>query len=344
MSAAGLLAVEDLRVWFGPARRPLRAVDGVSLAVAPGGTTGLVGESGSGKTTLGRAVLRLERITAGRVVFDGADVTTFDRRRLKHFRRQAQMVFQDPFGSLNPRIKIGRVLEEVLAVHGLRGRAERRTRVGELLGAVGLDPACADRYPHEFSGGQRQRIGIARALAVDPRLIIADEPVSALDVSVQVQILNLLKDLQQARGLAYLFIAHDLAVVRYMCDQVVVMYLGRVMEAAPAAALFSRPAHPYTKALLKAVPDVRRNLAARRDREGTGGIPGDCPVTARALGGCPFHPRCPLAGEVCRREMPPLRELARGHQCACHFCQEEEKDGVSNVPLSCGGFCVADER
>jgi oligopeptide/dipeptide ABC transporter ATP-binding protein len=217
-------------------------------------------------------------------------------------------------------------LEEVLAVHGLRGRAERRTRVGELLGAVGLDPACADRYPHEFSGGQRQRIGIARALAVDPRLIIADEPVSALDVSVQVQI-SLAQGSPAGPWPGLSVYAHDLAVVRYMCDQVVVMYLGRVMEAAPAAALFSRPAHPYTKALLKAVPDVRRNLAARRDREGTGGIPGDCPVTARALGGCPFHPRCPLAGEVCRREMPPLRELARGHQCACHSARRRKKMG-----------------
>ena len=255
-----LRTVQDLSVCFGP----LRAVDGVALDVGRGEIVGLVGESGSGKSTLGRAILRLENVESGRVEFDGQDVLSLKGEDLRRYRRRAQMVFQDPFSSLNPRIRIGDALEEPLAVHNIVPREARRARAGELLEMVGLQPEHLDRYPHEFSGGQRQCIVSARAMAVQPELIIADEPVSALDVSVQAQVLVLLKELQQRTGCAYLFVAHDLAVVRNLCDRVLVMQKGRIVEAGPIADVYDRPQHPYTQALLAAVPDIERGLEARR--------------------------------------------------------------------------------
>ncbi len=319
-----LLEVHDLRVAYdvrdahGRAAR-LRAVDGVSLAVEPGESVGVVGESGCGKTTLGQAVLRLVPIASGRVVFDGEDVSALRGANLKRFRRRAQMVFQDPFGSLNPRLSVGGAIEEVLAVHRLAPRRDRRSRARDLFRQVGLDPVYVDRYPHEFSGGQRQRIGIARALALDPALIIADEPVSALDVSVQVQILNLMKDLQSQRGLAYLFIAHDLAVVRYMCRRILVMYLGVVMESGGGDELFRRPAHPYTEALISAVPDVDRGLEGGDSRRII--LKGDVPSAMQVPSGCRFHPRCPRAEAICASQAPEPREVSPGHRSACHFAE-----------------------
>jgi len=255
-----LLSVENLSVRFGP----LQAVGGVSLEVARGEIVGLVGESGSGKSTLGRAILRLEKVDSGRVVFDGQDVLSLKGEDLRRYRRRAQMVFQDPFSSLNPRIRVGDALEEPLAVHNIVPRESRRARAGELLEMVGLQQEHLDRYPHEFSGGQRQRIVIARAMAVQPELIIADEPVSALDVSVQAQVLILLKELQRKTGCAYLFVAHDLAVVRNLCDRVLVMQKGRIVESGPIEDVYDRPQHPYTQALLAAVPDIERGLEARQ--------------------------------------------------------------------------------
>jgi oligopeptide/dipeptide ABC transporter ATP-binding protein len=321
MNRSPLLEVNDLKVYYGSDDRQVRAVDGVSLRLAKGQCLGLVGESGCGKSTLGRAILRLEPIHSGQVHFNGVDITSLRGADLKAFRRKAQMVFQDPYGSLNPRMSIGRCIEEVLDVHRIGAKEQRMARVRELLEAVGLDPAYAGRYPHEFSGGQRQRIGIARALAVEPELIIADEPVSALDVSVQVQILNLLKDLQQKMNLTYLFVAHDLAVVRYICSDVVVMYLGRIMESGPSEEVYRQPAHPYTVALLSAVPDVDRALKARRSPAGN--LRGDVPSVSGSISGCPFHPRCPRAEARCREEAPVLRTVGTGGRCsACHFAEE----------------------
>jgi oligopeptide/dipeptide ABC transporter ATP-binding protein len=315
-----LLRVRDLvrhfpvrRGMFGRARGVIRAVDGVSFDVGRGETLGLVGESGSGKTTTGRTLLRLIEPTAGRIEFDGRDVVAMGARDLRAIRRRAQIVFQDPFGSLNPRLTVGAAIREVLDVHGL-ARANRPRRVDELLDIVGLRPEHARRYPHEFSGGQRQRVGIARALAVEPDFIVCDEPVSALDVSVQAQVLNLLRSLQHRFGIAYLFIAHDLAVVRHMSDRIAVMYLGRIVETGPARAVVAEPLHPYTKALLSAVPDLRP--AARRERIILGG---EVPDPADPPPGCPFHPRCthPLRDEVCTAARPPLEEKAPGHAAAC---------------------------
>lgn len=259
-----LLEVDGLEVHFGSKRAPLRAVDGISFQVHRGESVGLVGESGCGKTTTGRAIMRLVEIHAGQIRFDGQDVSGLAGRELRAYRKKVQMVFQDPYGSLNARMSVGRAIEEVMNVHGMRDRAERRNRAAQLFEDVGLDPLYMDRYPHEFSGGQRQRIGIARALALDPQLIIADEPVSALDVSVQVQILNLIKDLQQKMNLSYLFVAHDLAVVRYVCDRILVMYQGKIVEEGVPDDLFEHPQHPYTRKLLNAVPDVEKGLANRR--------------------------------------------------------------------------------
>lgn len=323
MKNGTLIEVRDLRVYFGDRKNPVRAVDGVSLEVRRGETLGLVGESGCGKSTLGRTILRLEEPHSGTIRFDGEEVSLFRGTRLQSFRREAQMVFQDPFASLNPRMTVGSAIDEVLRVHkrGL-GATERRQRAVELFQAVGLDPGYLDRYPHEFSGGQRQRIGIARALAVEPRLLIADEPVSALDVSVQVQILNLLKDLKERMDLSYIFVAHDLAVVRYVSDRVMVMYLGRIVESAPASALYVAPAHPYTEALLSAVPDVDRGLRSRSEGSQRVVLQGDIPSAARIIPGCPFHPRCPRARERCCVEVPPLREVGAGRHSACHFAEE----------------------
>ena len=318
-----MLDVQDVRVYYGKVRHPVRAVDGVSFQLWRGAALGLVGESGCGKSTLGRALLRLEPIHSGRVLLDGVDMVRLRGAQLKAFRGRAQMIFQDPYGSLNPRHSVGGMLREAIAVHGHTTRAERDGRVAELLQAVGLDPAYTGRYPHEFSGGQRQRLGLARALAVKPDLIIADEPVSALDVSVQVQILNLLKDLQQQLNLALLFIAHDLAVVRYVCDRILVMYLGKVVESAPAPALFAQPQHPYSEALLSAVPDVGKGLAARA---GGGSqrivLRGDMPSPAQVIPGCPFHPRCHRARERCQTDVPALREVGPDRCSACHFAEE----------------------
>ena len=298
---------------FGSSDQVVRAVDGVSFDIGPGETLGLVGESGSGKTTTGRALLRLIEPTSGSVRFRGREVTEMDSAELRAFRRQAQIIFQDPFGSLNPRLSVGAALREVLEVHGLAEGRETE-RVTELLDLVGLHPSHASRYPHEFSGGQRQRVGVARALAVEPELIVCDEPVSALDVSVQAQVVNLLMDLQERFGLAYLFIAHDLGVVEHVSDRVAVMYLGRIVEMADAATIVTRPRHPYTRALLSAVPVPEPG--GRRDRIV---LPGDVPSPIDPPSGCPFHPRCPHPDrdEECTRVEPPLEPKRDGHLAAC---------------------------
>jgi oligopeptide/dipeptide ABC transporter ATP-binding protein len=300
--------------FFGRERSAVRAVDGVSFWLAKGETLGLVGESGSGKTTTGRALLRLIEPTAGQAFFDGRDVFTMDTGELRRLRRRAQIVFQDPFASLNPRMTVGDMIREVLHVHGLaRGKAAE-ARVRELLQIVGLAPAHADRYPHEFSGGQRQRIGIARSLSVEPDFIVCDEPVSALDVSVQAQVLNLLESLQRRLGLAYLFIAHDLSVVEHVSDRIAVMYLGRIVEMGDAAAVINSPRHPYTRALLSAVPVPEPG--ARRDRIL---LLGDVPSPSHPPPGCPFHPRCqhPLKDADCATIVPPLAEKGPTHFAAC---------------------------
>ena len=294
------------------------AVDGVSLAIAPGETLALVGESGSGKTTLGRCILRLIEPTSGTIRFDGADLLALPPRDLRRARRSLQVIFQDPYGSLNPRMTVGAIVREPLDIHriGRRG-AEREAMVDALFTRVGLDPAMKRRYPHAFSGGQRQRIGVARAIALKPKLIVADEPVSALDVSIQAQVINLLVDLQEADRCAYLFIAHDLAVVERFADRVAVMYLGRIVETAPARDIFTRARHPYTQALLQAipVPDPDRTRDAKAKVVEGAAIPSP----AEPPPGCRFHPRCPIAVEACRREDPPLREIAPGHFAACHL-------------------------
>ncbi len=318
-----LVQVRDLRTYF-PARpggfkagkHVLRAVDGVSFEISPGTTLGLVGESGCGKTTVGRTLLRLVEAIGGSVRFDGVDVLAARRGALRRLRRDMQIVFQDPFGSLNPRMTVERIVAEPLDVHGVGTVRQRRGRVAELLGRVGLRGEDARRYPHEFSGGQRQRIGIARAIALNPRFIVLDEPVSALDVSIQAQILNLLNDLRKELGLTYLFIAHNLAVVRHFSDRVAVMYLGKIIEVADAADLYARPRHPYTMALLSAVPEP--DPARRRERSPVVGEP---PSPLSPPNGCAFHPRCPFATEECRRMTPPLQSepgLSMGHLVACH--------------------------
>ncbi len=319
-----LLDVQDLRKYF-PIHRGLlgrsvgqvRAVDGVSFRLKRGETLGLVGESGCGKSTTGRAILRLIEPTGGRVFFDGLNLEELDRSQLIEFRRRAQIVFQDPFGSLNPRLTVESMLTEVLKVHGLgETRGERSARVSELLEMVGLHAEHAGRYPHEFSGGQRQRIGIARALAVDPEFIVCDEPVSALDVSVQAQVINLLRDLQTTLGLTYLFIAHDLAVVEYMSDRVAVMYLGRIVEMAAGEELYKNPFHPYTRALLSAAP--LRDAKGGRTRERIR-LSGDVPSPIRAQTGCPFYSRCPHPDkdEECRNVLPLLEVKTPSHLAAC---------------------------
>jgi oligopeptide transport system ATP-binding protein len=320
ISVMSLLEVKDLKVHFpiraGVLQKPVawvRAVDGVSLSIREGETVGLVGESGCGKTTLGRTILRLYDPTAGEIWFGGHNVAGHDGAVLKEFRRQAQMIFQDPFGSLNPRMTVGRIIGEALRVHRLSANQQaERDRVAELLEAVGLRPEHSRRYPHEFSGGQRQRIGIARALAVEPKFIVCDEPVSALDVSVQAQIINLLQELQEKLHLTYLFIAHDLAVVEHISDRVLVMYLGKIVEDATAEELYANPQHPYTRALISAVPTI--DPATKRQRIV---LPGDVPSPINPPAGCPFHPRCPQAIERCRQVVPAWREVRPGHRVAC---------------------------
>jgi oligopeptide/dipeptide ABC transporter ATP-binding protein len=318
---APLLEVRDLKKHF-PIKRGLfgkttghvKAVDGVSFDVGPGETLGLVGESGCGKTTAGRCILRLIEPTAGTVRFEGTDMLALDAAALRKMRRQMQIIFQDPFSSLNPRMTVGATIREGLTIHKLAEGEGAERRVRQLLDEVGLRPEYASRYPHEFSGGQRQRIGIARALAVEPRLIVCDEPVSALDVSVQAQVVNLLQDLQRQRGLAYLFIAHDLSVVEHIADRVAVMYLGKVVELAAGRALYAEPLMPYTQALLSAVPVPQPG--AKRQRIV---LAGDPPSPANPPPGCVFHPRChhPQKDAACQRIVPPLEEKAPGHWVAC---------------------------
>ncbi len=314
-----LLQVSGLKVHFPTPRGTVRAVDGVDLTIAPGETVGLVGESGCGKSTAARGITHLIRPTAGRVVFEGRDVSDLDSRGLRELRQRMQMVFQDPYASLDPRMTVLDIVGEPLRNFGIaRGRG-RRHRVRELLERVGLDPDFERRYPHEFSGGQRQRIGIARALAVEPRFIVADEPISALDVSIQAQIINLLEDLQEEFGLAFLFISHDLAVVRHVSDRIAVMYLGRIVETAPAARLYGEPLHPYTEALLSAVPIPDPKVEARRERIV---LTGDVPSPDREIVGCPFRARCPKAMDRCAVEAPALVEHRPDHEAACFLYEE----------------------
>jgi peptide/nickel transport system ATP-binding protein len=331
---APLLEVRDLKKYF-PIKKGVmshtvghvRAVDGVSFSVNAGEVLGLVGESGCGKTTTGRSVLRLIEPTSGSVTFEGQELTKLPHSQMRRLRRRMQIIFQDPYSSLNPRLSVRAMLTEVLTVHRVaRGQAARE-RVAELLRLVGLSPSHASRYPHEFSGGQRQRIGIARALAVGPKLIIADEPVSALDVSIQAQIVNLLRDLQRQMSLTYLFIAHDLSVVQHISNRVAVMYLGKIVELANSLDLYRSPRHPYTVSLLSAIPQPDPEIRKQRIV-----LVGDVPNPANPPAACRFHPRCFMRQEICSREEPPLREVAPGHWSACHFA--EEVPGSSDARLS----------
>jgi len=339
-----LLEVEDLKMYF-PITRGIvidrhvgdvKAVDGVSLRIQKGETVGLVGESGCGKSTVGRTILRLYKPTSGSIVFDGQPITFAGGSALRAMRRRMQMIFQDPYASLNPRMTAAGIISEPMEIHGVGSKIERRERVRYLLGTVGLDPDYGDRYPHEFSGGQRQRIGVARALALHPDLIVADEPISALDVSIQAQIINLLEKLQGEFGLTYLFIAHDLSVVRHISDRVAVMYLGRLVETATSRELYDRPLHPYTVALLSAVPIPDPAVERRRRRII---LTGDVPSPSNPPEGCHFHTRCWLRARLgnparCVEEVPVLRELGTGHEVACHFAEEVEGSAEQKLELA----------
>jgi oligopeptide transport system ATP-binding protein len=299
----------------------VRAVDGVSFTIQEGETLGLVGESGSGKTTVGRLLLRLLPVTKGEIDFEERNILTMNRGDIRRLRRSLQIIFQDPFASLNPRMSIGEIVAEPIRIHRLASGKDVDVRVRELLGLVGLQPYHANRYPHEFSGGQRQRVGIARALAVQPRFIVCDEPVSALDVSIQAQVINLLEDLQAKFKLTYLFIAHDLSVVRHISTRVAVMYVGKIVELAYRDDLYENPLHPYTQALLSAIPIPDPVVEKRRKRIV---LTGDIPSPVNPPPGCRFHTRCPLAFDRCKTEVPPLREYAPGHFAACHWVEEHD--------------------
>ena len=324
MSGA-LLEIQDLRTYFPVrggvflrARAQCKAVDGVSLAVWPGETVGLVGESGCGKSTLGKSVVRLVKPTGGRILFEGTDLATLSVRALKPFRREIQMIFQDPADSLNSRLTVGAMLEEPFIIHGIGDEASRRQSALELLRIVGLQPSAIERFPFEFSGGQRQRIGIARAIALNPKLIICDEPVSALDASIQSQVLNLLLDLQERLKLSYLFIAHDLAVVKHVSDRIAIMYLGHIVESGDGEEVHHHPRHPYTRALISAIPQPVPGRARKRQV-----LSGEVPSPIDPPPGCPFQTRCPHVQPVCREQLPPLRQVAgsgrAAHAVACHF-------------------------
>jgi len=313
-NAKPLIEVNGLRKYFGSGPHPVRAVDGVDFIIHEGETLGLVGESGSGKSTIGRMLIRLLDPTAGDISFEGRNIAQISQRQMRTLRSRMQIIFQDPYASLNPRMRIRQILGEALDTHGLaKGKEARQARIAELLDLVGLRPEYADRYPHEFSGGQRQRIGVARALAVEPGFIVADEPLSALDVSIQAQVVNLLCDLKERFGLTMLFISHDLDVVEFLCDRVIVLYLGKIMEIAPTETLYHRPRHPYTQALLAAspIPDPAQRLEDRPL------LTGDIPSPANPPSGCVFRTRCPHAQPACAETVPPLTEVAPGHWKAC---------------------------
>ncbi|MEA3460036.1 MAG: dipeptide ABC transporter ATP-binding protein [Chloroflexota bacterium] len=318
-----LVRVENLKKYFPITRGiifqkhigDIKAVDGVSFFVRRGETLGLVGESGCGKTTTGRTMLQLYRPTAGKVYFEGEDLTTMGGEELRHMRREMQMIFQDPYASLNPRMTVGGIVSEPLEVHNVAKGKEKRERVMELLQLVGLNPYFINRYPHEFSGGQRQRIGVARALALNPSFIVCDEPVSSVDVSIQAQIVNLLEDLQQKFGMAYLFIAHDLSMVRHISDRVAVMYLGKIVELTGRDELYHNPLHPYTEALLSAVPIPDPLVEEKRERMI---LKGDVPSPANPPKGCNFSTRCSVVMDICKEEEPEFREVSEGHWVACH--------------------------
>jgi oligopeptide transport system ATP-binding protein len=309
----------------------VHAVDDVSFEVKPGETLGLVGESGCGKSTLGRTIVRLLQPTAGEIIFDGTPIQNLGTRRLRPLRREMQMVFQDPYASLNPRKRVGTIISDPMKIHDLGSRSEQKRRVNEILETVGLSPEHYNRFPHEFSGGQRQRIGIARSLALRPKLIVADEPVSALDVSIQSQMLNLLDDLQTEFNLTYIFIAHDLGVVRHVSDRIVVMYLGKIVELSPADELYVRPIMPYTEALLSAVPIPDPDLAEKRERIV---LEGDVPSPINPPSGCRFHPRCRYATEVCTQIEPPLVDYGNGHLAACHHPLNVDEATLQRVGIA----------
>lgn len=324
-----LLIVEDLKTWFpvkkGLLRRTVgyvKAVDGVSFAIGAGRTLGLVGESGCGKTTVARTIVKLIPVTAGKVFFAGRNVLSAGKKELLRFRQDVSIIFQDPYGSLNPRMTVANIVGEPLKVHQKLTGRELTEKVARLLSRVGLAPEHLNRYPHEFSGGQRQRIGVARALVLQPKLVICDEPVSALDVSIQSQILNLLKDLQEEFGLTYLFIAHDLAVVEFLCDVVAVMYMGRIVEQAERKELYHNPLHPYTRALMSAIPRIESAAKKAGSQPQRKDYSGEVPSILKPPAGCPFHPRCPLAEAMCLKQMPPLEKKTDGteHFIACWKC------------------------
>jgi oligopeptide transport system ATP-binding protein len=344
---APLIEVKSLKKYF-PIRKGVlqrevarvHAVDDISFAVNEGETIGLVGESGCGKSTLGRCIVRLLEPTEGDVVFQGRSIGKLGARSLRPLRRQMQMVFQDPYASLNPRKRVGTIVSDPLRIHRIGDRKERKKQVEELLEAVGLSPEHYNRFPHEFSGGQRQRIGVARALALRPKLVVADEPVSALDVSIQAQMINLLEQLQDEFSLTYVFIAHDLGVVRHVSDRIAVMYLGRIMELSPAQELYERPIMPYTEALLSAVPIPDPDLSDQRERIV---LEGDVPSPINPPSGCRFHPRCRYATEICSQVDPPLTDYGNGHLAACHHPLNVDKATLARVTVSAASPAETDE-